>query len=99
MKNEEKFIHSLWINNQEGKIEIYINILENKLIFYGKFKIKIESVKSWEIFSRKEYSIDNNDANFEKACKEVYSEMKKNLQLLEGVQNYLKETTQIEINI
>lgn len=91
-------IHELWVNNKEGKISIAIDILNKKLIFYGKYKIKLENTTSWHILSKKEYDIVNNENNFEKACKEVYAEMNENLEMINGVQNFLKETTQIEIN-
>lgn len=91
------YIHSLWVNNTENKIDIYIDIFRKKLIFHGKSKKKINKTTTWNVFSKKEYDIGDEKNNFEKACKEVYAEMQENLQLLEGVQNFLAETTQIEI--
>ena len=95
--NNEKFVHYLWINQKEGKIEIYINIMERKLIFYGKRKIKLNGMTTTHTLARQEYSLGDGDLNFEKVCKAVYDQMEENIVLVNAVQAFLAETTQIEI--
>jgi hypothetical protein len=98
MENKKEYlITSLWINQKEGKIEIYVNILERKLIFLGKEKIKLENTTQWHTFSRKEHDLGDEKQNFEKICNDVYKEMKENLVLVEGIRAFLTDVTQIEI--
>ncbi len=96
-KSKEQFIHYLWINQKEGKIEIYLNIMERKLIFRGKMKVKLEGVTRYHVLGVKEYSIGDGELNFEGVCKDVYIQMQENLTLISSVQAFLAETTQIEI--
>ena len=97
MENNEQFIHYLWINQKEGKIEIYLNILERKLIFRGLRKVKLDGMTKFHILGEKEYVLGDGKMNFEKVCKAVYDQMEENLTLIESVQAFLAETTQIDI--
>ena len=94
---EEQFIHYLWVNEKESKIEIYLNIIERKLIFRGKQKVKLDGMTQYHTLGEKEYVLGDEELNFEKVCKEVYTQMQENLTLINSVQAFLAETTQIVI--
>ena len=95
--NNEQLIHYLWINQKEGKIEIYLNVLERKLIFRGISKVKLDGMTKNHVLGVKEYVLGDGDLNFESVCKDVYTQMQENLTLIAGVQAFLAETTQIDI--
>jgi len=96
-QSNEQFIHYLWINEKEGKIGIYLNVLERKLIFRGMMKVKFDGMSNYHVLGEKEYTLGDGELNFEKVCKAVYDQMQENLTLIKGVQAFLAETTQIEI--
>ena len=96
-QSKEQFIHSLWINQKEGKIDIYLNVMERKLIFRGLRKVKLNGMTAFHILGEKEYALGDGELNFEKVCTAVYRQMEENHTLIEGVQAFLAETTQIEI--
>jgi len=96
-QSKEQFIHSLWINQKEGKIDIYLHIMERKLIFRGLRKVKLNGVTTFHVLAEKEYTIGDGELNFEKVCTAVYKQMEENYTLIESVQAFLAETTQIEI--
>ena len=103
MKNNENEIlqHRIKvIGNSDQRIDIYINILGEELIFKGMHRVKF-SITPWEVFSIKKFKLGDNtdDINFEKIIKEVVDEMTKRHNMVMLVRSFLKEVDEVEIII
>jgi len=95
-------ITTLSINDEfkNKKIEISLDIINDKLIFKGFCKIKMNSALLWRLFAEEKLDVKNEDTeniNFEKISKSIYNTMIERINTFELVQAFMHEVNEIEI--
>ena len=55
--------------NELMRIEVELDILNEKLVFIGKYREKIQTFQNWQTFVIEEHQVSDNKANFEEIVK------------------------------
>jgi hypothetical protein len=85
------------IGNELMRIEVELDILNEKLVFIGKYREKIQTFQNWQTFVIEEHSVSDDQANFEEIIKSVYDTMQKRVEMFNLAKTFLHEVTEVEI--
>lgn len=104
MENKENIanISTVSVDDEEKnkKIIIKFDILQEKLIFEGYCKLKINGITGWYLFATEEYNMadSNENINFEEISRSIYKTMIRRIDTYQMINAFLHEVTEIEIS-
>jgi hypothetical protein len=94
-------IGTVKINDNENnkKIIVKFNLIEEVLIFEGYCKIKINNINNWQLLTTMVYKMNENtdNINFEKITKDIYDAIIRKIELFDMIKAYMYEVTEVEI--
>lgn len=88
------------IGEDDTKIDVAVDLINEKLIFSGRKKIKFHGTTNWTTLAVEEYPIGettNVDKYFNTIVKNLHDKMQRRVELLELARTFLHEVTEVEI--
>jgi len=87
-------------NENNKKIVVKFDLINEKLIFEGHCKFKINNLNNWRLLTTMYYKMNEktDNINFEKITKDLYDTMIRKIELLDIIKAFMHEVTEIEIN-
>lgn len=101
MENNKHLLSNLKFSgneNENKKIKIYIDVINEKLVFEGHYKTKLGGITQWHLIAVFEFDLNKSNFNFEEVIENLNQTMNKRIQFIELSKTYLKNVDIIEIN-